>query len=276
MALGQARKIPPAEPRIRRILRRARRGTSYIDASKEGVESWPARNGPTRRSDSNAIFDGFEKVEVEEYLTDVFAAKAVDFIDRHKDERFFLMLTPNTPHTPLQATAEYIERYAHVEEAGKRVFAAMVASLDDYVGDVVAALRERGLEENTLVVFFSDNGCVGYLSEEVCSNAPLSGSKRFHLEGGIRVPFIFKWPAALPAGKVYAQPVTAIDLFSTFAAGRRCGRRGPGQREPAAVSERRKRRDAARISLLAVETQHGRALGQVENVEGEQHRSRAR
>ena len=193
-------------------------GTSYIDASKEGVESWPARNGPTRRSDSNAIFDGFEKVEVEEYLTDVFAAKAVDFIDRHKDERFFLMLTPNTPHTPLQATAEYIERYAHVEEAGKRVFAAMVASLDDYVGDVVAALRERGLEENTLVVFFSDNGCVGYLSEEVCSNAPLSGSKRFHLEGGIRVPFIFKWPAALPVGKVYAQPVTAIDLFSTFAA----------------------------------------------------------
>lgn len=193
-------------------------GTSYIDSRKEGVESWPGRNPPTKRSDASAIFDGFEKVEVEEYLTDVFAEKAVDFIGRHKDERFFLMLTPNTPHTPLQATTEYTARYAHIEESGKRIFAAMVSSLDDYVGDVVDALREHGLEENTLVVFFSDNGCVGYLSEEICSNAPLSGTKRFHLEGGIRVPFIFKWPAALPKGETYSEPATALDLFSTFAA----------------------------------------------------------
>ena len=193
-------------------------GTSYIDSRKEGVQSWPARNAPTTRGDANAIFDGFEQVEVEEYLTDVFADRAVDFIRRHKDERFFLMLTPNAPHTPLQATTEYTERYADLEPEGRRIFAAMVSSIDDYVGDVVAELRANGLEENTLIVFTSDNGCVKYLSQDVCSNDPLRGSKRFHLEGGIRVPFIFYWPAGIPAGQTYEQPIISLDLYSTLAA----------------------------------------------------------
>ena len=193
-------------------------GTSYIDSRKAGVQSWPSRNAPTTRADANAIFDGFEQVEVEEYLTDVFADRAVDFIRRHKDERFFLMLTPNSPHTPLQATGEYTDRYRDVEPEGRRIFAAMVSSIDDYVGDVVSELRANGLEENTLIVFTSDNGCVKYLSQDVCSNDPLRGSKRFHLEGGIRVPFIFHWPAGLPSGQTYGQPIISLDLFSTLAA----------------------------------------------------------
>ena len=193
-------------------------GSTYIDSRLEGVQSWPARTAPTTRPDASAIYDGFERVEVARYLTDVFAERAVDFIRRHKDERFFLMLTPNAPHTPLQATAKYADRYSHVEEDGRRIFAAMVSSVDDYVGDVVAELRAHGLEENTLIVFFSDNGCIKYLSEDICSNDPLSGSKRFHLEGGIRVPFIFNWPAVLPAESVYEQPVISLDLFDTFAA----------------------------------------------------------
>ena len=193
-------------------------GSTYIDSRKEGVESWPAASAPTTRPAASAIYDGFERVEVEEYLTDVFAEKAVDFIRRHKDERFFLMLTPNAPHTPLQATAEYTDRYRDVEPAGRRIFAAMVSSVDDYVGDVVAELRAHGLEENTLIVFFSDNGCVKYLSQDICSNDPLSGSKRFHLEGGIRVPFIFHWPAGLHSGTTFEHPAISLDLFATFAA----------------------------------------------------------
>lgn len=193
-------------------------GSTYIDSRLEGVQSWPRQNAPTVRPDSSAIFDGFDRVEVARYLTDVFAEKAVDFIRRHKDERFFLMLTPNAPHTPLQATAEYADRYQHIEPDGRRIFSAMVSSVDDYVGDVVAELRAHGLEENTLVVFFSDNGCVRYLSQDVCSNDPLGGSKRFHLEGGIRVPFIFKWPAVLPPGTTFSHPAISLDLFATFAA----------------------------------------------------------
>lgn len=193
-------------------------GSTYIDSRLEGVQSWPRTNAPTTRPDGSAIYDGFEKVEVHRYLTDVFAERAVDFIRRHKDERFFLMLAPNAPHTPLQATAQYADRYGEVEEAGRRIFAAMVSSVDDYVGDVMAELRAHGLDENTLFVFFSDNGCVKYLSQDVCSNDPLSGSKRFHLEGGIRVPFIFNWPAGLPGGTTFEHPAISLDLFSTFAA----------------------------------------------------------
>jgi arylsulfatase A-like enzyme len=141
----------------------------------------------------------------------------VDFIDRHANERFFLMLTPNTPHTPLQATDEYMERVQHIEGDGARVYAAMVASLDDYVGDVVAALRRHDLERDTIVVFLSDNGCINYMGEPICTNAPLAGAKRFHLEGGHRVPFIVKWPAGLPQGEVYHEPATALDLYATFA-----------------------------------------------------------
>ncbi len=193
-------------------------GSSYIDSRREDVQSWPDPNAPTGRSDANAVFDGFEQIEVEEYLTDVFAEKAVDYIARHKDEPFFLMLTPNAPHTPLQATTEYTDRYSHIEEDGKRIFAAMVSSVDDYVGDVVAELKKHGIEDNTLMVFFSDNGCIAYMSEPICTNDPLSGSKRYHLEGGIRVPFIYKWPARLPKGTVYEQPAVSLDLFSTIAA----------------------------------------------------------
>ena len=194
-------------------------GTSYIDSRLPGTHEWPAEGAPTTRSgESRVIRDGFEVVEVEEYLTDVFAEKAIDFIDRHADERFLLMLTPNTPHTPLQATDEYMERVQHIEGDGARVYAAMVVSLDDYVGDVVAALRKHDLERDTIVVFLSDNGCINYMTEPICTNAPLAGNKRYHLEGGHRVPFIVKWPAGLPQGEVYHEPATALDLYATFAA----------------------------------------------------------
>ena len=192
-------------------------GSTYIDSRLPGVESWPERNAPTVRGPGNAIFDGFEPVEVEEYITDVFTTKGVDFIERHKDEPFFLMMTPNTPHTPLQATVEYTDRYKHVEAANERIYAGMVASLDDMVGALTAKLREAGLEENTLVVFFSDNGCAGYVNG-ACSNGRLNGFKRYHWDGGIRIPFIFKWPAGLPQGAEYAQPAISLDLFATFAA----------------------------------------------------------
>ena len=71
-----------------------------------GGESWPSHNAPTVRSERNAIYDGWDPVEVEDHITDVFRDKAVDFIERHRDERYFLMLTPNAPDIPLQATKE--------------------------------------------------------------------------------------------------------------------------------------------------------------------------
>ena len=192
-------------------------GSTYIDSRDEGVESWPARNAPTVRTAANAIYDGREPVEVEEYITDVFRDKTVDFIERHKDERFFLMLTPNAPHTPLQATKEYLDRYRHIEKDSTRIYSAMVAAVDDYVGAVTSKLAELGLEDNTLFVFLSDNGCAGYV-DGCCSNAPLRGNKRYYWEGGIRIPFLAKWPDGLPPGTTYSEPVISLDLFATIAA----------------------------------------------------------
>ena len=192
-------------------------GSSYIDGRREGVESWPAENPPTGRGESNAIYDGFEPVEVEEYLTDVFRDRAVDFIDRHKDERFFLMLTPNAPHTPLQATKQYLDRYRHLDNDSERIFSAMVSAVDDYVGAVTERLQAHGLEDNTLFVFLSDNGCAGYVVER-CSNGPLRGNKRYYWEGGVRIPFIVKWPARLPRGIRFGEPVISLDLYATVAA----------------------------------------------------------
>ena len=192
-------------------------GSIYIDSREPGVESWPPANAPTGRTDYNAIHDGWNPAEVDAYVTDVFRDKAVDFIERHRDRPFFLMLMPNAPHTPLQATKEYLDRYRHIESDSERIYAAMVASVDDFVGAVTGKLRDHGLEDNTLMVFLSDNGCAGYIAD-ICSNGPLRGYKRDYWDGGIRVPFIFKWPAALPQGSRFGQPVISLDLYSTVAA----------------------------------------------------------
>ena len=188
-----------------------------VDSRVDGVESWPARNAPTVRSERNAIYDGWEPVEVERYITDVFRDKAVDFIERRREEPFFLMLTPNAPHTPLQATKEYLGRYRHIEDTSQRIYSAMVSAVDDYVGAVVSTLSEHGNEENTMFVFLSDNGCAGYVVER-CSNGPLRGNKRYYFEGGIRIPFIIAWPTGLPQGVKYSQPAISLDLYSTIAA----------------------------------------------------------
>ena len=195
-------------------------GSSYIDSRLPGAHSWPAEGAPTERpaEGARAVMDGHDYVVVPEYLTDVFAAKAVDFIDRHAGGPFFLMLSLNAPHTPIQATDEYVDRNLHIEAEGARIYAAMVSSVDDTVGDVVGALRERDLDGNTLIFFISDNGCVNYMPDVICTNAPLSGAKRYHLEGGIRVPFIATWPDGLPGGAVYDEPVISLDILPTMVA----------------------------------------------------------
>ncbi|MDE0349907.1 MAG: sulfatase-like hydrolase/transferase, partial [Gammaproteobacteria bacterium] len=185
-------------------------------ATKRGRGS----GAPTHRPPKIARTDtpGRDPVDVPEYLTDVFAAKAVDFIDRHAGGPFFLMLSLTAPHTPIQATGEYVDRNLHIEAEGARIFAAMVSSVDDTVGDVVGALKAHGLDGNTLVFFISDNGCINYMPDVICTNAPLSGGKRYQFEGGIRVPFIATWPDGLPAGRVYDEPVISLDIYPTATA----------------------------------------------------------
>ena len=156
-------------------------------------------------------------VHVEEYLTDAFTEEAVDFINRNRSRAFFLYLAQHAPHTPLQAPEKYLDRFRGVKDPAKRVHAAMVAALDDSVGAVIATLKRDGIYDNTLVFFLSDNGCPGYVFG-ACSNAPLSGYKRWLAEGGVRIPYIVSWPGHLPAGRIDHRQVSSLDILPTAAA----------------------------------------------------------
>jgi arylsulfatase A-like enzyme len=163
---------------------------------------------------SDPIMRGLKTAEVTGYLTHVFTDEALAFIDRHADQPFFLYLPYNAVHTPLEATDEGLARVAGIADQDRRTYAAMTVAMDDGVGAVLARLEERGLEDNTIVFFLSDNGGVS----KHARNAPLRGGKATYWEGGIRVPFCVRWPAGLPEGKVYREPVISLDIVPTVVA----------------------------------------------------------
>jgi arylsulfatase A-like enzyme len=151
------------------------------------------------------------------YLTDYYTDEAVKVVEANKDRPFFLYLAHWAPHTPLQATAEDYAALSHIPLHRERVYAAMIRALDRGVGRVLEALRDNGLEENTLVIFTSDNGGAGYIGLPDV-NAPFRGWKITLFEGGIHVPFFMKWPTRIEAGGRVDKPVHHFDLFATAAA----------------------------------------------------------
>jgi arylsulfatase A-like enzyme len=170
-----------------------------------------------------AIFRGNNEVEENEYLTDAFAREAVAFIEKHRAAPFFLYLAFNAVHTPMQATDERLKKFKSIDDERRRTYAAMMSAMDDAIGAVLIKLRDAQLGDNTIVFFISDNGgpTMPGTSGNASKNAPLRGSKRTTLEGGIRVPFFVKWPGKIPAGKLYDQPVIQLDLLPTALAAAR-------------------------------------------------------
>ena len=166
----------------------------------------------------------FKTPEPLTYLTDDIGNESVDFIRRHKNEPFFLFASFNAPHGPMQASDADLELFKHIEDDLRRTYCAMVYRLDQNVGKILKALRDEGLERNSFVVFISDNGGPANSISNGSVNAPLRGQKTTVLEGGIRVPFIFKWPARLTAGKRIDDLVLSLDICPTFveAAGGTC------------------------------------------------------
>ncbi|MEO6786358.1 MAG: sulfatase-like hydrolase/transferase [Chthoniobacteraceae bacterium] len=155
-------------------------------------------------------------VEVTEHLTTAFGKEAAAFVTRHKGEPWFLYLAFNAPHLPNEPTAERLARFSSIEDLTRRKYAAQVSLMDDAIGDALEALRATGQEKNTLVFFFSDNG--GPIKEgktNGSNNGPLHGGKGDVYDGGVHVPFVVKWPAKLPAGATYNQPVSSLDVFAT-------------------------------------------------------------
>ncbi|MCG8525269.1 MAG: sulfatase-like hydrolase/transferase [Opitutales bacterium] len=157
-----------------------------------------------------------ERVEIDEYLTDELSSEAVDFVVRNRKNPFFLFLSYNAPHTPMQATEKYLKRFTHIKDERRRIYAAMVSSIDDGVGRLLDTLDKCKLNEKTLVFFLSDNG--GAVTKNSASNYPLRGYKGNIYEGGIRVPFAFRWTGAIPSGIDYDFPVSSLDILGTMAA----------------------------------------------------------
>lgn len=165
------------------------------------------------RPRADPIVRGETRVEEIEYLTTAFGREAAAFVDRHRDEPFFLYLAFNAVHAPIEATGPDLDRCKGIADPKRRAYAAMVASMDDAVGVLLAKLRERGLEERTLVFFLSDNG--GPTRETTAKNRPLRGRKGQVYEGGIRVPFLLRWKGRLRGGRVFDDPVISLDIAAT-------------------------------------------------------------
>lgn len=172
------------------------------------------RWGKAVNQPSNPIFRGRQKVEESEYLTDALGREAVSFIDRHHDQPFFLYLAFNAIHGPQQATDQDVEKFSSVIDKKRQLALAMNLALDRNVGRVLEALRKHGLETNTLVVFFSDNG--GKPNNNGSLNTPMRGEKGQVWDGGIRVPFCLQWPAQVKGGRTLEFPVTSLDLLPTI------------------------------------------------------------
>lgn len=160
-----------------------------------------------------------------DYLTDAFAREAVSFIERasatkneepgtrNKAQPWFLYFAFNAVHSPLEATEAYEACFPHITDPKRKTYAGMLSALDTAVGRVLTKVRELGQEENTLVMFYSDNG--GPTAETSSRNDPLRGFKGQMYEGGIRVPFVMQWKGTIPAGQTFTQPVMGFDCHAT-------------------------------------------------------------
>ncbi len=146
------------------------------------------------------------------YLTHNLTREAVSFIKRHKDRPFFCYLPYNAVHSPMQALQDDIKKYK-TEDKKRNIYLAMLKAMDEGVGKVIRTLKETGVDKNTIIIFFSDNGGA---RKNASVNKPLRDYKHSIYEGGIRVPFILSWPGHLTKGSVSDEPVISIDVLATI------------------------------------------------------------
>ena len=193
-------------------------GSRFVDPNWPNARIAPGHEDsgePDGTGRYRGLLRGRERVSMDEYLTDLLGREGVSFIERHKDEPFFLYLAFHAPHGPIQTIDKYYERFPSIENETERIYAAMISALDDAVGAVLAELRNQGIEERTLIFFASDNGAAKQSDIDGRRNAPLIGHKRNLYEGGIRVPYLLQWTGRLDGGKRYAHPVSSLDIFPT-------------------------------------------------------------
>lgn len=158
-----------------------------------------------------------QPIQEEGYSTDLLTAEAQRRLQgRDKSRPFFLYLSFNAPHIPLQAPEEATQKYEAIFESERRTYAAMTEAMDTAIGNVLTTLDEEGLRDNTLVLFVSDNG--GNEEFGGADNGPFRGAKHTFFEGGTRVPAVMRWTGVLPGGQASEQVMSMMDCFPTLMA----------------------------------------------------------
>lgn len=202
---GRARRFLPLQRGFDFFYGFANTGIDYYTHERYGIPS---------------MFRGNERIKESGHATDLFRREALRFVEENRTRPFFLYLPFNAPHMAStfdreapQVPAEWLKLYGGNPKDGRAQYCALVSQFDDAVGAVLAELRRHGLEQNTLVLFTSDNGGSGPVN-----NVPLRGGKTQMFEGGIRVPMIARWPGRLPAGTVNQDFASSLELFPTLLA----------------------------------------------------------
>lgn len=162
-------------------------------------------------------YNGGPRFHPDEYMTDYLTDQAVASVRANRNRPFFLYLAYNAPHTPLQALKSDYDALPMIKDHRQRVYGAMVRALDRGVGKVMAELKAQGLDDNTLVIFTSDNGGAHYIGLPRI-NAPFRGWKATFFEGGTHVPFLMRWPAQIRPETRFQQPISHFDIFATAGA----------------------------------------------------------
>lgn len=186
----------------------------YFTHSSHGVRDWFRNNEPVKETG---------------YVTQLLGDDAVNWIDaQDADTPFFLYLAFTAPHAPYQAPQAYLDKYGHVADPSRRAYSAMITAMDDQIGRVLEALQRRGLRDNTLIVFQSDNGGTRDsrftgevdMSKSVmpADNSPYRDGKASLYEGGTRVVALANWPGHIPPGTVVNERIHITDMFPTIAA----------------------------------------------------------
>jgi len=208
--MGQARRFLPLQRGFHDFYGHGNNGIDYYTHERYGMHS---------------MFKGNERTKADQgmYATDLFKREALRFIRENRSRPFFLYVPFNAPHSAsnfqggVQAPEEFIRMYPNMDPKARLTsYYAAVTCMDAAIGEMMQALKDAGLEQDTLVMFMSDNGGSGN-----GGNAPLRGQKSTMWEGGLRVPFIASWPGRLPAGVVTDEFLTALELFPTMIAAAR-------------------------------------------------------
>ncbi|MBT3242158.1 MAG: sulfatase-like hydrolase/transferase [Bacteroidetes bacterium] len=174
-----------------------------------GSRSYFLNEKEDRPNHPHAILKNHEQVNFESYLTDVFGDVAVNYIEQYKNQQFFIYLSFNAVHTPMQARKDHLDKY---KDHFRQKLAAMTWSMDENVGKVIRKLKEEGLYENTLTFFLSDNGGA---TNNQSSVYPLKGWKGNKYEGGHRIPFTCTWPKGFKSAPKFNGLTSAFDIFAT-------------------------------------------------------------